>query len=249
MFFFLSKILEFFIYPLSWVLILMVLALLIKKIALRRKLFTAALAVLVIFSNPFLLNQFAQRWDVTTQALNPAQKYTCAIVLGGFSSQMGNDTGYFNGSADRFIQALKLYTTGKASHILVTGGNGTLLDRGFKEADWVLKELKVFKVPDSCILIEDKSRNTLENAAFTKVVLGRSGLKPPFILVTSAFHMRRALAIFGKQHIPVVPYSCNFIGRAGHVTVGDFVPDGGVLMGWNIYIKELIGARVNKLRS
>jgi uncharacterized SAM-binding protein YcdF (DUF218 family) len=249
MFFFLSKIFEFFIYPLSWVLILMVLALLVKKIAVRRKLFIAAFAVLVIFSNPFLLNQFAQRWDITTQTLNPAQKYSCAIVLGGFSSEMGNDSGYFNWSADRFIQALKLYTTGKVSHILVTGGNGTLLDRGFKEADWVHKELKAFKVPDSCILIEDKSRNTLENAAFTKVILARSGLKPPYVLVTSGFHMRRSLAIFGKQHIPVVPFSCNFIGRVGNITVADLVPDGGTLLGWNIYIKELIGSLVNKLRS
>ncbi len=249
MFFFLSKIFEFFIYPLSWVLILMVLALLVKKIGLRRKLFIAALAVLVIFSNPFLLNQFVQRWDIRKQALNPAQKYSCAIVLGGFSSEMKKDSGYFNWSADRFIQALKLYTTGKVSHILVTGGNGNLLDRGFKEADWVEKELMAFKVPDSCILIEDKSRNTLENAAFTKVVLGRSDLRPPYVLVTSAFHMRRSLAIFGKQHIPVVPYPCNFIGGIGNITAGDFVPDGGTFGGWNTYIKELIGSLVNKLRS
>ena len=248
MFFFFSKILEFFIYPLSWILILVALALLVKKIPLRRRLLFAALAILVIFSNPFLLNQFADRWDIKNRPLNPAQKYSCVIVLGGFSSEVTPDSGYFNWSADRFIQALKLYTTGKVSHILITSGSGALVGPKFIEADWVKKELKTFKVPDSCVLIEDRSRNTLENAAFTKVVLQNARLQPPYVLITSGFHMRRSLGIFEKQQIQVVPFPCNFIAGTGETGVGDFVPDGGTFLGWDIYIKELLGTLVNKIR-
>jgi uncharacterized SAM-binding protein YcdF (DUF218 family) len=248
MFFFFSKILEFFIYPLTWVLLLAFAALILKKPGLRRKMLLAAMAILLVFSDPFLLNQFAKQWDIAPRTLTGTQKYSCAIVLGGFSSELKNDTGYFNWCADRFIQALKLYETGKVSHILITGGNGSLFNTSFEEADWVRKELREFNVPDSCILTEDKSRNTLQNAAYTKMILQKSGLQPPYLLITSAFHMRRSLGIFKKEQIPVDPYPCNFMAGLGETGPGDFVPDAGTFGNWNIYTKEVVGTLVNKIR-
>jgi uncharacterized SAM-binding protein YcdF (DUF218 family) len=247
MFGFLSKTIAFLTDPLSWVLILFVMAFLLKKPAARRRLFFAALAVLLLFSNPLLLNQFAKRWDITHRALPKTEKYSCAIVLGGFSSQLNKDSGYFNWSSDRFIEAVKLYNNGNVSHILVTGGNGTPPHQ-FEEADWVRTQLREFHVPDSCILTEDKSRNTLQNAAFTKPVIENSGLKPPYLLVTSGFHMRRSLGIFRREQIPVVPYSCNFVAGIGSIDAGDFLPDAGTIFGWNTYIKEVLGTIVNDIR-
>ena len=63
--------------------------------------------------------------------------YSCAIVLGGFSSEGENGEGFFNASADRFIQALKLKTTGKVSHLLITGGNSKIIPGKFIESIWV----------------------------------------------------------------------------------------------------------------
>ena len=248
MFFFFSKILEYFIYPFSWVIILTVVALIVKKPTLKKKLFVIAAAVLFIFSDPFLINQFAKHWDVKPAPLKKTGSYSCAVVLGGFSSELADGTDYFNISADRFLQAIKLYQEGKVTHILITGGNGTLFPDHFREADWVKIQLQQFKVPDSCILIEDKSRNTIENAAFSKPKLDSAHLLPPYVLITSAFHMRRSLEIFKKTNIEVIPYPCNYLTPDGFVSIDDFIPDPGALANWNIYIKELIGTIVNYIK-
>jgi len=248
MFFYFSKILEFFIYPFSWIILLVVLAIFVKKPGLKKKLFIAAAAVLFLFSNTFLLNQFTKRWDIEPATLTKTDTYNCAIVLGGFSSELATGAGFFNGSADRFIQALKLFQNGKVKHILVTGGNGSLFPDSFREGDWVKTQLLEFNVPDSCIMIEDQSRNTIENAAFSKQKLDSAHIKGPYVLITSAFHMRRSLQIFRKTKIEVTPFPCNYLAGDGYGGIGDFVPDPGALATWNIYIKEVIGYLVNDLR-
>jgi uncharacterized SAM-binding protein YcdF (DUF218 family) len=248
MFFIIAKIFEFTINPVCWVLILLILITLIKRTTIRRQLFIAAVVIIVIFSDPFLLNQVAKSWDIRQSELHPSAKYSAVIVLGGFSSEMKGKKGYFNFSADRFIEGLKLFEEGKVSHILITGGNGNLLNGGFREADWVKTQLKAFNVPDSCILIEDKSKNTLQNAAYSKIILQKSGLAGPYVLVTSSFHMRRALEIFNKAHIPVLAYPSNFIAGTNDTYISDFVPDGMTFGLWSVYIKEVSGFLVNKLR-
>jgi uncharacterized SAM-binding protein YcdF (DUF218 family) len=248
MFFYFSKILEFFIYPFSWIVLLVVLGIFVKKAGLKKKLFIAAAVVLFLFSDSFLLNQFTKRWDIAPVTLTSTGKYNCAIVLGGFSSELASGADFFNGSADRFIQALKLFQNGKVKRILVSGGNGSLFPDSFREGDWVKTQLLEFKVPDSCIIIEDKSRNTIENAAFSKIKLDSAHIKGPYVLITSGFHMRRSLQIFRKTKIDVTPFPCNYLTGDGYSGVGDFVPDPGVLATWNIYIKEMIGYLVNDLR-
>ena len=248
MFFFFSKILEFFIYPFSWIVILVVAAAFLKKPGVKKKLFITASVVFFIFSDSVLLNQFAKRWDFKPVSLNGSSTYSCAIVLGGFSSELADGSDHFNGSADRFIQALELFQTGKVTHILVTGGNGSLLPDDFRESDWVKKQLQDFKVPDSCIIIEDKSRNTIENAAFSKPKLDSAHLQGPYVLITSAYHMRRSLQIFRKTKIDVIAFPCNYLMADGYMGIADFIPDPGVLACWNIYIKEVFGYLVNYLR-
>ncbi|HWZ15256.1 MAG TPA: YdcF family protein [Mucilaginibacter sp.] len=245
MFFIFSKLLVIFIYPFTWILALLFVAILVKKPILKRRFLIAAAALSLIFSNPFLLDQFAKRWDIAPVPLKNSGAYSCVIVLGGFAGEDNNGNGFFNTNADRFIQGLKLVITGQSSHILVSGGNGGLIHDKFEEADWVQTQLKVFKVPDSCVLIEDKSRNTLENAAFSKTILEARHLPPPYLLVTSAFHMRRSLGIFKKAKLDVIPYPCNYMAGNGKTSPDSFIPKADALWTWNFYIKEVIGTLVN----
>ncbi len=245
MFFVLSKLLIFFVYPFSWVLAFLVAAIFVKKPKLKRRFLIISAIVLLIFSNPFLFNRVAKSWDIKPVTVTNSRPYSCVIVLGGFSSEGANGDGYFNGSADRFIQGLKLITTGKVSHILISGGNGNLLASKFRESDWVKTQLLQLKVPDSCILIENRSRNTLENAAFSKSILKEKHLPPPYLLVTSAFHMRRSIGIFKKENMDVIAYPCNYFTGKDGFSIDEFIPDSGPLGGWNIYIKEMIGTWVN----
>lgn len=243
MYFIFSKILLLLIFPFTWILILLIGSLVSKSKKWKYRYLVAAIALLVLFTNPFLFNQFAQSWDIAPYKPDN-KKYSCAIILGGFSSSDGNNGGYFNTGADRFLQGIKLLTNGQTSHLLITGGNGSLLPGGFREGLWVQKQLKEFNYPDSAILIESESRNTLENAKFSKGMLQKSKLGPPYLLVTSAFHMRRSLMIFKKAGIDVVPYPANYLVRH-KAAAGDIIPAAEVLSSWNIYIKEVIGYVAN----
>ncbi len=248
MFFLFSKLLLIFILPLSWILAFLIAGLTVKRVKLKQRFLITSLILLIIFSNPFLFDQFVNVWDIKPVPLKSNGQYSCVIVLGGFAGDDDKGNGVFNSSSDRFIQGLKLFTTGKASHILISGGNGNLLADSFRESDWVKTQLLEFKVPDSCILIEDKSRNTIENAAFSKILLQKNHLQSPYILVTSAFHMRRSLGIFKKAGIDVTPYPCNYMKGNGGFSLAEFVPDASILGNWNIYTKEMVGTLVNYLK-
>ncbi|MCC8427115.1 YdcF family protein [Mucilaginibacter sp. UR6-11] len=187
-------------------------------------------------------------WDIKAYPVNNNRKYSCVIVLGGFSSGGGADGGHFNNSADRFIQGVKLLQTNQASHILISGGNGQLVPGEFKEAAWVKTQLLKLNIPDSLILVESNSKNTIENARFSKVLLKKVKLPPPYLLVTSAFHMRRASMIFRKAGVDIVPYPCNYFHTWNGLGLMDFLPDAGTLSNWEFYTKELVGYMVNYLK-
>jgi len=244
MYFIFSKLLLIFILPLTWIIVLLCISLFGKNKKYKYRSLIAALVILVIFTNPFLFKKYATAWDTLPYKPNPKQ-YSCVIVLGGFSNSDGSGGGYFNASADRFLQGIKLMLNHKVSHILVTGGNGNLAPGGFREGLWVQRQLRQFAFPDSTILIESNSRNTVENARFTKQLLEKSHLPPPYLLVTSAYHMRRSLMIFKKMGVNVIPYPANYIVRDNRLQAGDFIPAAEVLSNWNTYIKEAIGYIAN----
>jgi uncharacterized SAM-binding protein YcdF (DUF218 family) len=241
MYFVFSKLLLLIILPFTWFLVFLIAALLVKKQHLKRRFLIISAVIMLLFSNPVLFSVFARYWDIKPVPLKKTGSYSCAIVLGGFSGEDAKGHGFFNASADRFIEGLKLLTTGKVTHILISGGNGNLIDNKFEEADWVQTQLKQLNVPDSCVLIENRSRNTIENAAFSKIVLDKNHLQPPYVLVTSAFHMRRSLNIFKKTKLDVIPYPCNYLAGEGKISIDGLIPDAAVLGTWNYYTKEVVG--------
>ncbi|MBS7563602.1 YdcF family protein [Mucilaginibacter sp. Bleaf8] len=249
MMFVLSKVLLFITFPITWVFIIFISAIILKKPHVKQRLCIVGVLLLYTFSIPFFLNVYAKLWSYPSTSLNLHKTYSCAIILGGFSSRKADKTGYFNGAADRFIQALKLKATGKASHLLITSGNASLRPDTTSEGVWVGRQLKELNIPDSSILIESKSRNTIENALFTRQLLKTQNLKPPYLLVTSDFHMRRAMLIFKHTGIDVIPYTCHYIAGTDKISLNSFWPHSDVLYTWEIYTKELVGYVVARLHK
>lgn len=241
MYFVISMLAGFFLSPVVWILICVVSALAAKTPAGKRLALQIALLVLLIFSNTFLLNAFARYWDVRPVALENGRTYSAAIVLGGFTSKDYRGRGFFNEHSDRLIEAVRLYESGKVSHIMVSGGSNKLDPDGFTEAGYVSQVLKELHLPDSVILVDTKSRNTSENALYTQQVLSDAGAKPPFLLVTSAFHMRRALYLFRHYGFQVLPYPCDYLGGNAKTGWTDFLPNPKPLLDWSVYLKEVFG--------
>jgi uncharacterized SAM-binding protein YcdF (DUF218 family) len=249
MFFILSKLFTYFLLPFTWVMLLLVWRYFTRSPKRKKNLLIAACVVFLLFSNGWLLNLFARIWESAPVTIEAGKKYSCIIVLGGFVSADRDNNGYFNLSSDRFIQGVKLYKEGHADHILVSGGNGNLLKHTFKESRWAATQMQGMGVPSSAILIENDSRNTLENALFTKRVLDSAGLKPPYLLVTSAYHMRRSVWIFNKEGLEVIPYPCNYFAGRGSFNPMDILPQVHIMDFWFIYLKEVVGYYVYRLKA
>jgi uncharacterized SAM-binding protein YcdF (DUF218 family) len=250
MFFILSKLFTFLLLPFTWVTILIVWHFFTKSEQKKKILLIVSGVIYLIFTSTILLNTFAKVWDVAPAQIPPEKEYSCAILLGGYTSTDDSGSGYFNISADRFFQTLQLYRQGKVEHILLTGGNGSLLNNNFNEANWAKKQLLKSGIPASAILIDSNSRNTFENAEFSKKILDSAKLIPPYVLVTSAFHMRRASWIFKKLGMDIIPFtSTDIVEKRENNIFADFIPNIHTMDIWPFYIKEIIGLYVYKLEA
>ena len=92
--------------------------------------------------------------------------------------------------------------------ILVSGGQ--VFQESGKEALLAKRTLVSLGIPESRILVEGASQNTVQNAAYTAKILKENGLVRP-ILVTSAFHMKRSVLNYEKLGIEVVPYPTDYM--------------------------------------
>jgi uncharacterized SAM-binding protein YcdF (DUF218 family) len=108
-------------------------------------------------------------------------------------------------SAERLTTAVDLARRYPRARLIFTGGSGSLMFPEAREAPIARQVFASLAIPIERIEIEDRSRNTVENAIFTKRI---ANPKPGerWLLVTSAFHMPRAMGVFRKANFPVEAY-------------------------------------------
>lgn len=131
------------------------------------------------------------------------------IVLGGAvsdESQFGDHRVLLNDSADRMIEAVQLAQQYPALPVIFSGGSGALfgLRRHKSEAELARRFFGGFGIASPRLRLEDRSRNTLENAIYTADLVHPSP-DQRWVLVTSAYHMPRAKALFEAQGFRIVP--------------------------------------------
>jgi uncharacterized SAM-binding protein YcdF (DUF218 family) len=160
----------------------------------------AAVGVLPIGSGlALLLEERFPHWDATK---GPP---TGIIALGGgvIKSEISVDRGNIElgDTADRIFAAVELARRYPSAHVVFTGRN---------EADFVVRFFEKNDVPRDRIIVERKSRNTVENVAFTKqLVMPKPGER--WLLVTSAMHMPRAIGVFRKAGFAVDAYPVGYL--------------------------------------
>jgi uncharacterized SAM-binding protein YcdF (DUF218 family) len=212
-FFFLSKTLGVLLLPSNLLIavgMVGLLLLLTRYVALGRRLVAASLLLLAIcgFSplGKLLLYPLEARfppWDATRGAPDGI------VVLGGaiepnLSAVRG--AAVFGPSIDRLIAAAELGHRYPHARLVFTGGNGNLAASDTaREADFALPVLESFGLSKDRLIMERRSRNTEENAEFSKAMVApKPGER--WLLVTSAYHMARAVGIFRKAGFAVEPY-------------------------------------------
>ena len=219
MFFIISKALGFFALPSNLIVVLGLFGVLLiggrfTQLGLR----LAAASVLLIAVCGFsplgtalllpLENRFAP-WDPTHGQPDGI------IVLGGaFENAISAARGDIsvNEAAERMTSAVDLARRFPAAKIVFSGGNGELLPEGPSEAELALRLFERFGVERSRVRVDDRSRNTVENAIFSKAVAApRPGER--WLLVTSAHHMPRAVGAFRRSGFQVDPYPVDWRTR------------------------------------
>jgi len=143
-------------------------------------------------------------------------------------------------AADRVWHAARLYKAGKAPLIVASGGTLPWKDQTFREAPAMQRLLESWGVPGDSVLLESSSANTYQNATQTADLVARRGIDR-VLLVTSALHMRRALATFHSAGVEAVPAATDYRVVEGQHTFLSLFPSAGALAGSTAAIREYVG--------
>jgi len=115
----------------------------------------------------------------------------------------------FNGSAARVLAAVALARRHPEARLLLVGGEGSFAPVGFAEARATLGFVTEEGIAPARVTLEERSRSTHENALYAKEII-RPQQNERWVLVTSAYHMPRAVASFAAVDWPVIPYPVDF---------------------------------------
>ncbi|RUZ06139.1 YdcF family protein, partial [Mesorhizobium sp. M7A.F.Ca.CA.001.09.1.1] len=236
----------FFIQPLNLAIFLLLAGLLAVTIGRRR--LAAAGSVLA-----FLILALSAWTSLGAMMLNPLEerfqrpplpeKVDGIVVLGGgFEGAINLARGGYelNSSGDRMVETAILARRFPTAKVVVSGGTGALFLDGEGDAATAPRLLTALGVAADRMILENKSRNTYENAVFTKeLVTPKPG--ETWLLVTSAFHMPRAKALFDKAGFATVPWPVDYrtSGREGVGLFRDNPADS--LQATTMAIREWIG--------
>tara|TARA_B100000029_G_C17608928_1_gene968566 strand:- start:6650 stop:7369 length:720 start_codon:yes stop_codon:yes gene_type:complete len=183
MYHYLSKILVWGIYPLTLGMFLLLISFLFERKR-DRKLFKLTFffgfLILYLFSIIPLTQILVRPLQITD---SPELETDVIIILGGDPA--------------RSLTGIRLFKKGVAPIIISAGGSGELLQEKQKESDRMTDFLVEFGVPKDRVISESQSKNTRENAIFSKQIMDSLNVKN-IALVTSSLHMRRSKAVFKK---------------------------------------------------
>ena len=228
-----------------WIFILLICALKFKHI--RKKILGSTIILFFIFSNSFLANTFTMLWQDDIASINKINKvYDFGVVLGGFSSYDERTNRInFNDSGDRLITAIELYHLGIIKNILISGGNGELINNGKKESIWSYNFLINMNVNKNDILLESDSRNTMENIINSTELIATH---QKVLLITSANHMKRAKFCCNKTQLKCDYFSTDHTFYNKNISFNDlFIPNIYAMKKWEDLIHEWIGFLVYKV--
>lgn len=169
------------------------------------------------------------------------------VILGGFTNATGSGVRLveLNDAVDRLFHGMRLYRAGKAPRVMLVGGAA---EGSSPEADFMADLLAEFAVPRDRMLLENQSRNTRENGVNSVKIMQENGIRK-IILVTSAYHMRRAKSVFEKLGMNVVPAATDYQVAEPDPSILDWMPSVGALGLTTLGIKEYLGWWVYKLRG
>ena len=173
------------------------------------------------------------------------------VVLGGSIDadlSIAHGTPVVTSASDRIVAAAALAHKYPNARVVFSGGSSSLISNEQREADYAATLFESLGIDKTRLIMDRDSRNTYENAVFSrKLAAPKAGER--WLLVTSAFHMPRAIGLFRKVGFAVEPYPVDWrVGRGVDVfAFTQFSLDG--LLRTDIGVREWLGLVVYRLRG
>lgn len=217
-----------------------------RKPRLSRWIATLGFTLLAISSMPFFANSALRNLENFTKArpLEEEPNAPVIVVLGG-TVAIYTDQNYpaeeVGGS--RIATAARLYKLQKSAKVLVTSGIAYERPDGSRrtEADDMRALLIAAGVPADAISVEDRAQNTKENAYYSAKLLAAIPATE-ILLVTSAYHLKRATELFRATGLVVHPVASGRFIRENPLELSDFIPSAHALSRMTSALKEYLGS-------
>ena len=233
--------------PLGFVFFLLIIFIFRKK---KRFLYSGIIS-LFVFSNGVLSDSLWKILEYPWRRIdyvevNPAD--LIVVLSGGRHIPPGNTKIIEWNDPDRFVAGIKLFRSKKADKLIFTNGINPLSKSFPPEGDIYIKEAISLGIPREKLLTTYPVKNTLEEAKAIKKLL-KKDLKLSsnrIILVTSAFHMKRAKRVFEREGIKVQPYPVDFKSSSKSIqslmkNPMKWIPSAGALKSISNAFREFIG--------
>lgn len=202
--------------------------------------------ILIIFSISLVSNALLRGLESQYQPLtNIPNKVDTIVVLGGGVrgyKNMPANTRLSSASMARLVEAVRLYTRIPNATLILSGGR---VFGSPAEADVLDNTAVMLGIQQSHIKMEKGSKDTYQEAINLKPMLSNK----PFILVTSATHMPRAMALFKKQGMHPIAAPTQFLTKQNQFTAGYYLPNSVGLIHSDIAIHEYLGMLWAKIRG
>jgi len=256
-FFFLSKVLDVFLCPYTWGVLLFAAAVPwrargARRWRRRRAFGIAGMAVLLLAGLSPISNAIMWRLErVTTSTYRADVTYDAVVLLGGLVDQEATaETGRaaYNDAVERLIVAHELLRDGKARVVIVSAAtNPSFPDSG--EAVVIGRQLEGWGIAKDRIIIEDRALNTRENALYSQQIAQARGFSN-VLIVTSAFHMARAEACFAAVGMKVDTLAVDYRAHAHSGSgLNDWVPRVDGLADMSGTLHEIFGRIVYRVKG
>jgi len=253
MFFIFSKMMSFLLVPLNLLLISFFLFTLISwrlKTRSYRLLVLFGLIWFVLLYKPipeFLVKSLEDKYFYEDGKFNTVKGI---LVLGGGTGSgkiaLDRNDLSLGGGSERLIKAFEFIQNVPEGKVIFTGMSGQLMFEGLTETEITKKILNALKIDISNVYFEEKSRNTFQNAIFSKEIINTLDIET-WGIVSSASHMHRAISTF-RKNLPekkFEPLPVDFqTGNSLYLYPGNM---NSSLSLWHIYIHETIGFLVYKI--
>ena len=201
-----------------------------------------ALIILIILSLPIVSGQLIKLLEQNYRPTTPNEtaRADTVIVLSGMVTLIEKNDGIhyeFSEAVDRIFAGINLLKIGKAQKIILTRGK-LPWSAGVPEGEFLAEFIQSQGINPNRILLSEIVQNTNDEAKAISRMLPKNS---EVILVTSAFHMPRAVKVFQNQNLKVIPYAVDFRSSVKEINIIDFLPQASAFKDSNFYFREIIG--------